>query len=61
MQSSYGERIGEQQEVETINKDMGKTFSKYDTWSKYIITPFENFERLTVKKPIKSANFTMET
>jgi len=57
----YGERIGEQQEVETINKDMGKTFSKYDTWSKYIITRLKTLNVFTVKKPIKSANFTMET
>jgi len=36
---------------------MGKTFSKYDTWSKYIITPFETLNVFTVKKPIKKRKF----
>ncbi|HOM03743.1 MAG TPA: class I SAM-dependent RNA methyltransferase [Acetivibrio sp.] len=53
----YGERISEQQEVEIINRDMGKAFSEYNTWSKYIITPSENFERLYGKKADKKRKF----
>ncbi|WP_265447557.1 THUMP domain-containing class I SAM-dependent RNA methyltransferase [Acetivibrio straminisolvens] len=53
----YGERISEQHEVEIINRDMGKVFSRYDTWSKYIITPSENFERLYGKKADKKRKF----
>ncbi|HHV28737.1 THUMP domain-containing class I SAM-dependent RNA methyltransferase [Acetivibrio mesophilus] len=53
----YGERISEQQEVEIINRDMGKVFSRYDTWSKYIITSSENFEQLYGKKADKKRKF----
>ncbi len=40
----YGERIGEDVEIKKLYKDMGFRFSKLPTWSKYIITSFENFE-----------------
>jgi len=40
----YGERIGEDLEIKKLYKDMGFRFSKLTTWSKYIITSFENFE-----------------
>ena len=40
----YGERIGEDVEIKKLYKDMGFRFSKLPTWSKYIITSFEDFE-----------------
>lgn len=41
----YGERMGEIREVEQIYKQMGEVFKKFDTWSKYILTPHEDFQR----------------
>ncbi|NLU10505.1 MAG: class I SAM-dependent RNA methyltransferase [Tepidanaerobacter acetatoxydans] len=40
----YGERMGEKHEVEQIYKQMGKAFKQFDTWSKYILTPHEDFQ-----------------
>lgn len=42
----YGERLSEIKEVKTLYKDMGKIFNRLDTWSKYIITSYEDFEKL---------------
>lgn len=49
----YGERIGEEKEVERIYKDMGKAFSDHETWSIYILTSHPNFERLYGKPATK--------
>ncbi len=49
----YGERIGEEEEVEQMYRDMGKVFEQYPTWSKYIITSHPNFEDLYGKKATK--------
>lgn len=49
----YGERIGDKKEVEELYKDMGKEFKNLRTWSKYIITSDENFEKLYGKKASK--------
>ncbi|MBS4536354.1 class I SAM-dependent RNA methyltransferase [Clostridium sp. D2Q-14] len=49
----YGERIGEKREVEDLYKQMGREFKNLRTWSKYIITSDENFERLYGKKASK--------
>ncbi|MFZ5985931.1 MAG: THUMP domain-containing class I SAM-dependent RNA methyltransferase [Bacillota bacterium] len=53
----YGERLGERKEVEKLYKDMGKVFAKYHTWSKYILSPFEEFEKLYGKKADKKRKF----
>ncbi|MGI1691729.1 THUMP domain-containing class I SAM-dependent RNA methyltransferase [Thermoanaerobacter uzonensis] len=42
----YGERMGELKEVEKLYKEMGKVFKKLDTWSFYILTSHEKFEKL---------------
>jgi len=42
----YGERMGELEEVEKLYKEMGKVFKKLDTWSFYILTSHEKFEKL---------------
>jgi putative N6-adenine-specific DNA methylase len=49
----YGERLGDKKEVEELYKDMGKEFKNLRTWSKYIITSDENFEKLYGKKASK--------
>ncbi|WP_227395312.1 THUMP domain-containing class I SAM-dependent RNA methyltransferase [Jeotgalibacillus aurantiacus] len=49
----YGERIGEEEEVERMYMDMGKVFEQYPTWSKYIITSHPEFEDLYGKKATK--------
>jgi putative N6-adenine-specific DNA methylase len=42
----YGERLGEAREVEKLYKDIGKVYSRLDSWSLYIITSYEGFEKL---------------
>lgn len=49
----YGERIGEEFEVEQIYKDMGRVFGNLDTWSIYIITSHPDFELLFGKQATK--------
>lgn len=49
----YGERLGDKKEVEELYKEMGKEFKNIRTWSKYIITSDENFEKLYGKKASK--------
>jgi len=46
----YGERMGDVEEVERLYRDFGKKFKELDTWSVYLITSMENFERLYGRK-----------
>ncbi len=41
----YGERLGEQREVERLYKEMRRVFEVLDTWSVYVITAFDGFEQ----------------
>lgn len=41
----YGERLGERKEVQALYKEMGRKFSNLDTWSIYVLTADEEFER----------------
>ena len=41
----YGERLSDSKSVEGLYKEMGKVFSRLETWSFYIITSHEGFER----------------
>ena len=50
----YGERLSDQREVEMVYKMMGKSYGKLDTWSKYILTSHENFERCFGEKATKN-------
>jgi putative N6-adenine-specific DNA methylase len=38
--------MGKLKEVEKLYKEMGKVFKKLDTWSFYILTSHEKFEKL---------------
>ncbi|KGA96666.1 RNA methyltransferase [Alkalihalobacillus alcalophilus ATCC 27647 = CGMCC 1.3604] len=49
----YGERLGEQEEVEQMYRDMGQALSSYDTWSVYMLTSNESFEQFYGKKASK--------
>ncbi|HSJ37394.1 MAG TPA: class I SAM-dependent RNA methyltransferase [Planococcus sp. (in: firmicutes)] len=42
----YGERIGEIEVIEEMIKDMGRLFTKYPTWSVYILSSMARFETL---------------
>ncbi|QQK08186.1 THUMP domain-containing class I SAM-dependent RNA methyltransferase [Miniphocaeibacter halophilus] len=46
----YGERMGEQKEIEKLYRDLGKKFKDFPTWSVYLITNNEKFEKLYGKK-----------
>ncbi|MGX7058891.1 THUMP domain-containing class I SAM-dependent RNA methyltransferase [Vagococcus humatus] len=53
----YGERLGEEQSVRELYKEMGDVYRPLDTWSKYILTSdleFENFycQRATKKRKL---------
>ncbi len=42
----YGQRIGEYEEVKYLYKHMGKLFNANRTWSVYVLTSSEEFEKL---------------
>ncbi len=46
----YGEKMGEVEKVERLYIQLGKKFNKLDTWSIYILTANEEFEKLYGKK-----------
>ncbi len=46
MNPPYGERIGILEEVHELYRDMGRLFRNNDTWSVYVITSDEQFEKL---------------
>ncbi len=45
MNPPYGERIGILEEVHQLYRDMGELFKANDTWSVYVITSDEGFEK----------------
>lgn len=49
----YGERMGEKEEIQKLYTDLGLKFRELDTWSMYIITSDEEFEKLYGKKADK--------
>jgi len=49
----YGERLGDSKEIIALYREMGKVFSKLDTWSYYILTSYGDFERLFGKTASK--------
>lgn len=46
----YGERMGEEEDVHELYKDLGIKFDDLKTWSLYLITADEDFEKLYGKK-----------
>lgn len=49
----YGERLEDKDTVMNLYKDMGTAFEKLDSWSYYIITSFDEFERYFGKQSNK--------
>ena len=49
----YGERLGERKEVQGLYRQMGDKFKDMDTWSIYILTADEEFERCYGRKADK--------
>ncbi len=49
----YGERIGDAKAVAKLYQDMGIHFHQFDTWSKYLITSFDQFESCYGRKADK--------
>lgn len=49
----YGERLSERENVEKLYEQLGKAFSRLDTWSIYIITSHKGFEDFYGKKATK--------
>ena len=49
MNPPYGQRMGEQQEVEAIYRSMPEVLRKLPTWSHFILTSYPRFERLIQK------------
>lgn len=49
----YGERLNEFENIKKLYMDMGRIFNKLETWSKYVITSCEDFEKLYGKKADK--------
>lgn len=50
----YGERLGTYDEAKYINKLLGKKFSELETWSMYVFTSFDDFEKVFSKKATKN-------
>jgi len=46
----YGERLSKGDNIGKLYKDMGNIFNKLDTWSKYILTAFDDFEDIFKEK-----------
>ncbi|MCR6544333.1 THUMP domain-containing class I SAM-dependent RNA methyltransferase [Dehalobacterium formicoaceticum] len=49
----YGERLGSMEEITALYREMGQVFTKLDTWSFYILTAYEGFEKLFGKRASK--------
>ncbi|RWZ60309.1 class I SAM-dependent RNA methyltransferase [Halobacillus fulvus] len=49
----YGERMGERQEVEDMYRDLGTIMKDHPSWSVYILTSHESFEKLYGQKATK--------
>lgn len=50
----YGERLNEIEEVQDLTRIMSQRFTQLDTWSKYIFTAFEDFEKFLGSKATKN-------
>lgn len=49
----YGERLGEVKDIEKLYREMGVVFSSLDTWSHYILSSHQEFEKLFGRKSNK--------
>lgn len=49
----YGERLMQQKEIEVLYRNMGQHFKNFETWSYYILTSYEAFEKQFGRKADK--------
>ncbi|MEQ6388497.1 class I SAM-dependent RNA methyltransferase [Bacillaceae bacterium S4-13-58] len=49
----YGERIGERKAVEEMYRELGEVMKQYPSWSAYILTSHQDFEKLYGQKASK--------
>ncbi|ASN05544.1 THUMP domain-containing class I SAM-dependent RNA methyltransferase [Virgibacillus necropolis] len=49
----YGERIGDRKEIAEMHKDLGAIMKNHPSWSVYIITAYEEFEKNYGQKATK--------
>jgi len=49
----YGERLGQEEEVQELYRELGRVYRSLDSWSCYVITAHPEFERLFGKKADK--------
>ncbi|MBP1043329.1 class I SAM-dependent RNA methyltransferase [Vagococcus sp. BWB3-3] len=60
----YGERLGEEESVHKLYREMGETYRPLKTWSKYILTSdlaFETFYKAKATKKRKLYNGSLRT
>ena len=50
----YGERLEDKADLPRLYKDIGATFDKLDTWSKFVITSYEDAEKYLGRKATKN-------
>lgn len=50
----YGERLEEKKDLPMLYGQIGDVFSKLDTWSKYVLTAYEDAEKYIGKKATKN-------
>jgi putative N6-adenine-specific DNA methylase len=49
----YGERLGEQDEVEQLYRTLGQRLKSLDTWSIYVLTSHPQFEQLFGRRAVR--------
>lgn len=50
----YGERMGDKKGISALYAEMGKVFNRLDTWSFFILTAYEGFEKVFGRKSDKN-------
>ena len=50
----YGERLEDKADLPELYRDIGKSFDALDTWSKFIITSYEDAEKYLGRKATKN-------
>lgn len=50
----YGERLEEKEALPVLYRQIGEAFDRLDTWSKYVITAYEDAQRYIGKKAAKN-------
>ncbi|MBN2041990.1 MAG: class I SAM-dependent RNA methyltransferase [Spirochaetes bacterium] len=50
----YGERLGTKKEAENLYRDMGKVFSELDSWSFFILTSHQDFQKYFGREATKN-------